>query len=488
MKNYFLITLVILATAVSCKKEVTPTPPTTKDSISVVSQFVYDGMSDYYLWASEMTSKKPTLTDKDPEAYFKTLLNATDTQHGWSWITDDIDGLLADFSGTPLDFGWSLSLLWVDAAKTRLVGIVKYVYPNTPASNAGIVRGNIIDTLDGASITLSNYEKLYSNNAITVKVKDQNFSNGRTIAISPITIEANPILKDTVYNIGGHKIGYLFYSEFTLKYNSKLFETFTKFKAAGVTDLVVDLRYNHGGSISAATYLGSLIAPQTVVQNKSAFTILSYNSFLNQYFDQNSIDRKEYLGELNGAPDPMGANLNLNKVYVIATGDSYSASELLTFCLKPYMSVVHIGGNTGGKFTASITIHAYNSYNNRVATIYNESAIPAGTKASLKNWGMQPIVAKYTDKDGKDFVSPGYLVPTEPMTSLENNPSVWKPIGDVQDYLLAKAVSLITGVPVSGAVNANTIPRSAISGYKDAKLFGPIDDKLKESVHLNPPK
>jgi C-terminal processing protease CtpA/Prc len=483
MKKLLLILPVILVILTACpgKKDVPDTPANRN---KIVSQFVYDGMSSYYLWANEMTNKKPAGSNPDPETYFKSVLNATDKSHGWSWITDDVNALLADFSGTPVAFGWSVSFLRKQAGGQEFVAVIKYVFPNTPAVAANIQRGNIIDKIDGAAITLDNYQKLFGSASISVTVYDQDFSNGKTVNIVPVQINTNPVLVDTVYAIGGRKIGYLFYTDFISEYNGKLYDAFTKFKTAGVTDLVLDLRYNHGGSISAAVFLASLMAPQTVVQNKSVFTILSYNNAINQIFDKNKWSRKDSLGMISGSLNPLNANLNLNKVYIIATGDSYSASELTTFCLKPYMTVEHIGDSTGGKYTGSWTVHAYDDQ--KGVTVYDATSLTSVQRDALRDWAMQPIVAKYTDKNGNDFSGAGTLIPTTKVATQENSPSSYKPIGDTGDYLLAKAISLITGIPVSPAINT-TLPRT-VYGSKDAKLFGRIDGQRKEAVQLTPPQ
>lgn len=476
----------------SCRRNIDkPKDTTIVTKVPVVSQFVYDGMSNYYLWAAEMAGKKPATSSTDPQAYFQTLLNAKDKEMGWSWITDDVDALLADFSGTPVDFGWNLSLLWADQARTKIVAFVKFVYPNTPAANAGIVRGNVITKINGNDIVSSTtasgyYQKLYGADQITVTVEDQNYQNPTTKIVSPAQIQTNPVLKDSIYEINGKKIGYLFYASFIGEFNDRLYQTFTKFKTAGINDLVLDLRYNHGGAISAASFLASLIAPQGPVQSKSDFTILSYNDAINQLFDQRGWTRKDVLGVSSKGLDPLGANLNLPRVYIIATNDSYSAAELITFCLKPYMNVIHIGSNTGGKFTGSWTIHAYDSHNDKAVTVYDATKMSNEDKFALKKWGMQPIVAKYTDKNGADFVSPGHLVPNEVVTSQENDTRNWKQLGDRNDYLLAKAISLITGIPVSGAAAA-TLPRN-VYGFRESNLFDPVDARLKESVQLIPPK
>jgi len=79
--------------------------------VNTVSQFIYDGMSTYYYWADEVVSKKPGISDVNPANYFYKILNYIDTQHKWSWITDDVQGLLAGFQGESLSFGYDLDFL-----------------------------------------------------------------------------------------------------------------------------------------------------------------------------------------------------------------------------------------------------------------------------------------------------------------------------------------------------------------------------------------
>ena len=478
--------LLVLLTACPKKDDVEETK---EDEIPLVSQFVYDGMSSYYLWSGGMLSKEPTVADKNPETYFSTLLSSVDTQHGWSWITDDVDALLAEFSGSPKDFGWSLALYRVSGSNTNVVGVVKYVFPNTPAANAGVVRGEIVNQIDGTNLTLSNYTRLFEGVPVTVGIVNPVTSTTRNLPLTPVLIETNPVLIDTVFKdqpaFAGKKIGYLFYTDFISEFNGKLFEAFTKFKSEGITDLVVDLRYNHGGAITAAAYLASLIAPRTVVESHSVFTTLTYNDFVNAAYQSQGVDRNAYFVN-SGSQNPLAANLNLNKVYIIATDDSYSASELLAHCLKPYMDVVHIGSKTGGKFTGSWTIHAYDSYGNEAVPVYQASSLSNEEKQELKNWAMQPIVAIYKDKNGVDFSAAGALIPNYPIESIEGDPSIWKPLGASNDYLVAKAVSLITGLPVAASAPHTTTARSVYqAGAK--KLFSPRDNRLKESVQLEVP-
>lgn len=457
-----------------------------KNSINRVTQFVYDGMSAFYFWADEVASKKPTAADTDPEKYFYKILNSTDTQHGWSWITDDVNTLLAEFKGeSTAAFGFQPFPLYADEARTTVIGFIRYVYPETPAAKAGLKRGEVITKINGQKLTGSNYMALYGANAeTTFTVLDQNFTNPREVKVTPAKFNTDPVLYSNVYEIEEKKIGYLFYTNFYENYNASLHKAFSEFKTAGVTDLVLDLRYNPGGGISAATYLASLIAPQVNVSNKDVLTIMSYNAYVNKEYDNNNWDRKDYLGDYNATKyqDPLTANLNLNKVYVIATGSSASASELLAFCLEPYMQVEHIGEKTSGKYTASWTIHAYDSFGGPVQPVYNESSLSATEKNLLKDWAMQPIVGRYTDKNNKDFMATNGLIPDHPIESQEYNTETWKPIGDVNDYLFAKAISLITGKPYQASTRS-----AAIRQFKDADLYSLIESVTRQAVIIDNP-
>lgn len=458
--------------------------------INLVSEFVYDGMSNFYLWANEIKNKKVTETDFNPVKYFYSILNFTDSQHGWSWITDDVSSLMSGFEGeSAAAFGFSPLSLWYDATRARLVGFVRYVYPNTPASKANLLRGEVIDKINGQTITLDNYGLLYgANTPTTFTVLDQNFENPREVTITPEDISTDPVLYSDVYEINDHKIGYLFYTNFISRYNESLHRVFSDFKTAGITDLVLDLRYNPGGGIDAAIYLASLIAPESVVRNKEVFTIMNYNGYVNAAFDDEGIDRKDYLGYYDDKeyPNPLSANLDLGKVHIITTSSSASASELLTFCLKPYMTVEQIGEKTSGKYTASWTIHAYNNYNGRVQPVYRESGLSAKEKSTLKDWAMQPIVGQYTDKNDKDFIATNGLIPNHVVAETdlnERNTATWKPIGDVDDYLFAKAISLITGSSYSPSVRS-----MEVTPFRNAGLYTPVEEIFRRGVIINTPK
>ncbi len=487
----------------SCKKE-EPITPNPNDKIPVVSQFVYDGMSAYYLWNNEMTGKKPTVTDTDPKKYFKSILYKTDIENNWSWITDDAESLVSGFAGKQFTFGYNLTFMYANESKTQFFAIVKYVYPNSPADKAGIKRLDLIGKVDGSPITGKvteegyiefDNDKLYGKNTATFsiyKLTDNGFEQDREVTVTPQDMDTDPVVFNKVFTLGGKKIGYLFYTSYIANFNYRLHEVFSHFKQEGVTDLVLDLRYNGGGGIDAAAYLVSLFAPETEVKNKTTLVKMKYNAFLNEYFDKRGGRDAAKLGEYRekdeqagdilykAAPNPLTANLNLNKVYVIATGNSASASELTTFCSRAILgesNVIHIGEKTYGKYTASRTLHPYDE--NLGIPIYEESKLSSEQKNTLKNWAMQPIIAIFSDKNEQNFINPGYLEPNYSLREGFGYIDYWKPLGDPGDVFLGQALYLITGDESYKPVE----PKSTRSGKQ--QLQPVIDTKEDNTMPLN---
>jgi len=146
------------------------------------------------------------------------------------------------------------------------------------------------------------------------------------------------------------------------------------------------------------------------------------------------------------------------------------------------MDVVHIGSNTGGKYTASWTLHAYDE--NLGVPIYDINKMSASDKIKLKNWAMQPIVAKYANKIDKDFSNPGYLAPEYPLQEGFGYLSAWTPIGDTKDVLLGQALYLITGDLSYKPVLKAPMKIISTSSTATARMKNPHEFQ-SESVILN---
>ncbi|GAO29883.1 S41 family peptidase [Geofilum rubicundum] len=398
-----------------------------------INKFIYDNMNALYYWNEEM----PDLNyreETDSEEYFYKLLKDPDDR--WSFITDDIDALENYFEGVFKSPGYSIQGYFVNENSSQVVFIVEYVYRNSPASEAGLRRGDLFYKINGKILTSENYQELLAldDKVITLGQMTQ---EGQITAIEPaISVQSkedlvqHPILATSITETETATIGYLAYASFIASYDDELAQVFTDFKAAGVDELVLDLRYNGGGSVATAQKLASMIVPAAA--NQQIFIREKYNDFLSQY----NFDLKF---------DVEANNLNLERVYVLTTSGTASASEMIIYGLAPYMDVFQIGDETHGKYYASIT--------------WSDNM--EEPEKRTHNWAIQPIVIKSENVDN----SINYLVGLAPDYELDDI-RYNADLGDPEEHFLAVAIEHIT----TGSINAAAL-KSASSGFQNIKAI-----------------
>ena len=208
-------------------------------------------------------------------------------------------------------------------------------------------------------------------------------------------------------------------------------QIFAQFKAQQPDALILDLRYNNGGYLQCAQALGSLIAPssamgqdfiQLTFNDKSDPQIVKY-AFDNQYAD---------------------ANLGLDKVYILTSNLTASASEAVIQGLIPYLgkdNIILIGTKTEGK---NVAMQAFRN------DVYG-----------LTLW---PVVAYVANADGDGDYGNGFT----PQYRLDENSVItWYPLGDPREYLLKNTLSLITSGTMpdleSSRIQATNILRTSIA-------------------------
>ena len=259
--------------------------------------------------------------------------------------------------------------------------LVTAVYENSPAEDAGFKRGDEITSINGVSYGNNFYGEI---DAIITAVDAESVTlagiRGNVPFNTPLNkglYTSNPVYKSTVLTAGSKKIGYLAYSRFSDMNNSMnaLNAAFQNFASGGVTDLIIDLRYNGGGYINTAVHLTNLIAPSgtsgvmfeehynATMKSKKA-TILknqpnvnSNGTIVGTYFDDDfSVAGNTVTFSKTG---PVG---NVKNVVFIVTSSSASASELVINSLKPYMTVKLVGEKTYGKPVGFFPITLENKY------------------------------------------------------------------------------------------------------------------------------
>jgi C-terminal processing protease CtpA/Prc len=187
----------------------------------------------------------------------------------------------------------------------------------------------------------------------------------------------------------GAKIGYLIYTGFernsddkddNYEYDIELIDSIKSLNSKGITEFVLDLRYNPGGYLTSAMNLGSALVPNRKTSNvfaKETYNTHFQDSIVNKY-GANALN--EYFQDRVIGTNVTMPNLNLTRLYVLAGEYTASASELIIHGLRPYMTVAHIGETTVGKDKASMTVKSDNS---RI------------------KWQLQPLISRLTDANGK---------------------------------------------------------------------------------------
>ena len=313
-------------------------------------------------WLNEnyLFYREAPLTSIDPATYTNTVSNlfldytvrGVPSKDRFSFVQTQAEADAVFQSGTATSVGFTLRR---DASQGGIIRIA-YVDPNGPAAAAGFVRGMVLATVDGVDTSLSLptalSDKLFNSAAGTssvVGVQDTPGGPVRTLTVATATFATSPLIVDRV--LPNTTTAYLAYNSFSTPIGEvQLADAFKRYAAAGVTDLIVDLRYNGGGFIDIAAQLGYMVAGQARTSGKvfETFVFNDKRSAENMSIQfVNAITR--LFGNSARAGEPLSA-LNLPRVSVIATGSTCSASESFISALRGIdVDVALIGGATCGK-------------------------------------------------------------------------------------------------------------------------------------------
>jgi len=406
---------------IGCKKESDEDPNIAKlENDLEIIDFVWKGLNQYYYWQESVISLADSKLDNlsnysfylsqnpNPENFFNSLKHPNDR---FSWISDDYEELENYLQGIDYSDGMEFGL-FLECNGQNVFGFVRYVHKNSDADINGIKRGYFFNTINGSILNKDNYgDLLFDDNVLTntFGFADLNYdennqcasliSNNTNITLNKSRLVKNPIHISKTIDINQKKIGYLMYNQFlgnveseNKDYHLELNSVFGSFKYEGINELVIDLRYNPGGRISTSINLASMITGQF---NNQIFAKEKWNSKLMDYWDEKNPDNliNRFVDNMDGVSIN---SLNLNKVYILTTSRTASASELLINGLDPYIDVIHIGDYTVGKNQGSITVYDW----------INDQ----GEKNPNHKYAMQPIVLKIGNVAGyTDF--PNGLVP-----------------------------------------------------------------------------
>ena len=305
-----------------------------QSACSVVGQnrFVYEVMQDIYFWNTFLPTVDPD-TYTSPEALLQDIRYAV-LDSTFSSIVDEVDNTLFFEQGQYVGVGVSL----------RTIGdqvFIGQVFSDSPADQAGFLRGFEILEINGQAVAgliatdgvSDAFGPDEEGTQVDLRYRDLQ-GNELTVTIAKALATIQPVPLTRVFDINGVKTGYLNFRTFIEPSYTALNNAFASFRSQGVTELILDMRYNGGGRVAVAEHLGGLIGG-------SGTSGQVYSNWVHNA--NNAVRNRTSL-----FPNPF-QSLGLSRLVVITTSSTASASELVINALRPYIPVVLIGSTTFGK-------------------------------------------------------------------------------------------------------------------------------------------
>lgn len=421
----FIFLIIILP---SCKKD-KKTPDYPAGSNENINTWILDSLKRYYYWNEQLPSG-PDI-GLSPKDFFNSVRNGADR---FSYINIPNDATTNIPNNR--NFGFDYATV-SDQNSTRVIGIIKLVLKDSPASRAGLKRGDYISKINGKTLTSANAQALQDEilnserfSLGLAELNNNTWTDTRTVDLAKgVILDQKEISK--VIESDGKKIGYLYFLDFNGGLASSLTAVFSNFKSVGITDLILDLRYNAGGQVAEAAAICAMIV-QNIAYDKPFIT---YKGNKNGGTRTESIGTAATFDRTVNFNVLLQQNLGLSKVYILSTAATASASEVMINNLKPFIQVVQIGEKTRGKDEASFRIF--------------DSRIPKQV-----NWEMHPIVYKLFNAQGIGNYSAG-INPDVAVNEFNTLPLL--PSGDQADPLVKTAIARITGKIVKTGISANSM-------------------------------
>ncbi|KAA1242794.1 S41 family peptidase [Aquimarina sp. RZ0] len=458
--KYSVLLLLISTIATSCFNDNDDVPRIS--STLEIQEYIYRGLNFWSVYKADVPDLANNRFSSDqeridflddfssPEELFEALKSSRDR---FTVLFSDFTVLENSLDGISLNNGMEFSFNAYPNDDTNVFGFVRYVLPGTDAEAKQVKRGMIFNTVDGQQMTRSNFRELTAPDSYTIGLADFDGNvitpNDETIQLTKTQYTENPVFIANTLDVGSSKVGYLMYNAFTSDFDPQLNAAFANFKSEGVTEFVLDLRYNGGGSIESSKDLSSMITGQFT---GDVYSREEYNE-----------DRQADFGNIRTFDTEIRGgqainSLNLSKVYILTSPRTASASELIINSLRPYIQVVQIGTNTTGKFEGSFIVY------DAPEPLFRRSEANSGHK-----YAMLPLVLRSSNVNGvTDYVDG--LVPDIELREDLSNAGI---LGDENEPLLKAALDDILGNRSVGNKNIQNI-----NFIGDSNMFDPTYQRM----------
>ncbi len=324
IRRVFVIALALLAA---------PTPSRSQDcSILGQNTFVREKLDEFYLWYRELPSTDPALFDS-PEAYLNAV-RFRPIDDSFSFISAR-ETTTAFYSNSQfVGIGFTQKLLGRNELR------IAQVFPGSPAAEARMERGDYLLAVNGRPVSellatgQLGAELGPSTIGYTLELSWRSLRGEERSARVTKRLVTIPTVDSAVIDENGLPIGYLHLRNFVEPTIPELDRAFNEFRAQGVVDVVVDLRYNGGGLVDVAQHLASLIGGMRT--NTQVFAEYLHN------------DKQSSRNQQVRFSDPAAA-IDVPRVVLITSEGSASASELVINGLEPFLPTTLVGRRTFGK-------------------------------------------------------------------------------------------------------------------------------------------
>lgn len=459
MMKFFKVTSALLILAIcGCKEKV-------DTSVEGTNKWVYETMKREYLWSASIPDFVSTNLSVSPVSYFNNYVRHREN----SSVPYSEDRYGDRFSSVSQKNGSSSESLKLSNDTEHNFGLLfrSFVYgndinvaqiinvvPGSPAAVAGLERNMFVTKVNNLSLPVSTtvfYNEINVSPQIVLTIAGRS----GTVSISKRDYLNTPIIFSSVIE-STPRCGYLVYSHFSRgdkdRFNKELDAVFASFKAAGVRDLILDLRFNGGGELYTARYIASLIGRSDMLGD-----VLMYEES-NKNFGVNANFEPIYLLSRSEMENKC---LGTDRICVLTSKNSASASELIIHCLKPYYTgkLFVIGEKTYGKNLGGHEI-----------------------SSSKYLWKINPITLRVNDKNRVSGYEQG-IPPDVACDEFLNGGHIGQYGDPANERLLATALNKLYGwpTPPSTTRSGGESPTPSLEGLTPVTPFddrGLIDEKI----------
>ncbi|MBU3808034.1 MAG: peptidase S41 [Candidatus Phocaeicola faecipullorum] len=411
--------------------------------------WMYETMQQEYLYYQDMPEENKLDFFKKPSEFLSSVVSQKDKKSGSTFSHIDSVYVTSRAASQTPTFGFEGSMV---RASNGSYGIrVLYVQENSPAKEVGLERGSLIIAANNKKINSSDLfyitapEEAY---LFTLgKFNETGFDTLQTVQMpAPRIVENENLYKWNIFEVNGKNVAYILYNEFGDNDTQNLSNMFSQLSGQTINDIVLDLRYNPGGYVNTAQLISTNLAPQEAMGN--VFLKMTHNDKINR------------TDILNFEPELLAgaASLNYENLYIITSGNTASASEIVINCLKPYMAgrLIQVGTATFGKNVAQ--------------QLYTDEV----QAPMLEFWLTNSLLSNA--EDNSDYYTNGLLPDYEISENLKGELGE---LGTAQDSLM---IPILKHIETGSFPTAETEETLSRNGHEKYNFNSSIDIKPKSAI------